>query len=72
MKETFPGDELVRDFVYLGDDGITSGELTITPFNHDHESFGHKTSGNHYIKYNKVRVKSGKIHDGEEFLFRKN
>ncbi len=72
LKETFPGDELVRDFVYLGDDGITSGELAITPFNHDHESFGHKTSGNHYVKDNEVRVKSGKIHDGEEFLFRKN
>lgn len=71
IKEIFPGDELIKDYVYTNPDGVTSGELTITPFNHDHESYGHKSSGNHYIRYSHVEVKSGKIHKGEEFLFRK-
>ena len=71
LKETFPSDELIKDFVYTNANGVTSGELAITPFNHDHESYGHKSSGNHYIRYSHVEVKSGKVHDGEEFLFRK-
>ena len=72
ITETFPSDQLIKDFIYTNADGLTSGELAITPFNHDHESYGHKSSGNHYIRYKHVEVKSGKILDGQEYQFKKS
>ena len=47
--------EKVRNFNY-DIDGNSSGELTATPFNHTHNTYGHKSSGNHHIYYKKVEI----------------
>ena len=48
-------EKVVKSFDYT-QDGEESGELIISHYNHDHHGFGHKTSGNHTVKYNSVRV----------------
>lgn len=53
--ETSETEKVVKSFDYT-QDGEESGELIISHYNHDHHGFGHKTSGNHTVKYNSVRV----------------
>ena len=64
--DTYPTDKIYKDFIY-GPDGAESGKLIISHYNHDHHGFGHKTSGNHSVKYEKVRVKTGKVFRGTKF-----
>lgn len=53
--ETNGSDQVIKSFDYT-QDGNESGELVISHYNHNHHGFGHKTSGNHTVKYGSVRV----------------
>ena len=46
---------VTKSFDYT-QNGEESGELIISHYNHDHHGFGHKTSGNHTVKYKSVKV----------------
>lgn len=66
IHDTYPTEKMYKEFNYKPD-GQETGKLIISHYNHDHHGFGHKTSGNHSVKYEKVRVKTGKIFRGTKF-----
>lgn len=53
--DRFPTEKITREFNYKPN-GTETGKLIITHYNHDHHGFGHKTSGNHCVKYGDVDV----------------
>ena len=53
-----PNETIIKKFDYT-QDGKETGELIITNYNHDHSGYGHKTSGNHSVKYKSVKVGQG-------------
>ena len=55
ITETNPTENFTTVFDYT-QDGKESGELVISHYNHDHDGFGHKTSGNHTVKYSNVEA----------------
>lgn len=64
--ESYPKEKIYKDFIYK-QQGKEMGELKITHYSHSHDGYGHKTSGNHCIKYGKVKIKSGKLFNGHKF-----
>lgn len=64
--DTYPKEQIYKDFNYKPD-GKETGKLIISHYSHDHDGYGHKTSGNHGVKYGKVRVKTGKLFRGKKF-----
>ncbi|UXP31733.1 hypothetical protein N6H18_15395 [Reichenbachiella agarivorans] len=64
--ESFPKEKIYKDYIYKIN-GKESGELIITPYSHEHHGFGHKTSGNHCVKYPTVKIKTGKLFNGHKF-----
>ncbi|MGL1889624.1 MAG: hypothetical protein OCD76_24125 [Reichenbachiella sp.] len=64
--ESYPKEKIYKDYFYKIN-GKEMGKLQITHYSHDHDGFGHKTSGNHCIKYSKVRIKTGKLFNGHKF-----
>lgn len=62
----YPVDKIYKEFVYVKADG-SEGTLSVTPFSHAHNSYGHKTSGNHHVVYDKVEMKTGKVYKGQRF-----
>lgn len=64
--DTYPTEQIYKDFNYKPD-GKETGKLIISHYSHDHDGYGHKTSGNHGVKYKKVRVKTGKLFRGKKF-----
>lgn len=57
--ERSPSEKITKEFNYKPD-GTETGKLIITHYNHDHHGFGHKTSGNHTVKYDNVDIKTEK------------
>jgi hypothetical protein len=55
ISETFNNEKKVRSFEYKKD-GKETGTLIITNYDHDHNGYGHKTSGNHNVLYHDVAV----------------
>lgn len=66
ILDSYPTEKMYKDFNYKPD-GEETGKLIISHYNHDHHGYGHKTSGNHSVKYEKVRVKTGKVYRGTKF-----
>lgn len=64
--EEYPGEQIYKEFDYTINNK-ENGKLVITHYSHDHDGFGHKTSGNHCVKYEKVNIKSGKLLNGTKF-----
>jgi hypothetical protein len=64
--DSFPTEKIYKDFVYSVD-GNDTGNLIITHYNHGHHGYGHKTSGNHSVKYKKVKIRTGKLFRGTKF-----
>lgn len=64
--DTYPTENIYTDFDYKPN-GKETGKLIIAHYNHDHHGYGHKTSGNHGVKYNKVKVITGKLFRGKKF-----
>lgn len=62
----YPVDKIYKEFVYVKKDG-SEGILSVTPFSHSHNNYGHKTSGNHHVVYDKVEMKTGKVYKGQRF-----
>ena len=55
IVETNPGIEIHLEFDYRKG-SRESGVLSIVHYDHDHHGYGHRTSGNHNVIYNKVLV----------------
>ncbi|WP_109829871.1 hypothetical protein [Reichenbachiella versicolor] len=66
IQEKYPDETIYKEFDYTMD-GREDGKLIITHYSHSHHGYGHKTSGNHCVKYQKVSIKSGKMHNGQKF-----
>ena len=64
--EKYPSEEIYKDHDYTMN-GKEDGKLIISHYSHAHHGFGHKTSGNHCVKYDKVNIKSGKMLNGKKF-----
>ncbi|SMD31984.1 hypothetical protein SAMN04488029_0322 [Reichenbachiella faecimaris] len=64
--DTYPTEQIYKDFSYKIE-GKETGKLIISHYSHDHNGYGHKTSGNHGVKYSKVRIKTGKLFRGKKF-----
>lgn len=57
---------LYKDFFYKIN-RVEGGQLIISHYSHDHHGYGHKTSGNHTVHYDNVRIKSGVLFNGHKF-----
>ena len=66
MIEHYPKKDLYKDFYYKIN-GVEGGQLIISHYSHDHHGYGHKTSGNHTVHYDNVRIKSGVLFNGRKF-----
>jgi len=66
ILEEYPDETIYKEFNYTKD-GREDGQLIITHYSHSHQGYGHKTSGNHCVKYEKVNIKSGKLFNGKKF-----
>ncbi|MEO9803039.1 MAG: hypothetical protein ABJF04_07320 [Reichenbachiella sp.] len=64
--DSYPTEKIYKDYNYKPD-GKETGRLIIAHYSHDHHGYGHKTSGNHGVKYSKVRIKTGKLFRGKKF-----
>ncbi|WP_109829551.1 hypothetical protein [Reichenbachiella versicolor] len=64
--EHYPKKDLYKDFYYKIND-VEGGQLIISHYSHDHHGYGHKTSGNHTVHYDNVRIKSGVLFNGHKF-----
>lgn len=64
--DSFPSEQIYKEFNYRPA-GKETGKLIITHYSHDHHGYGHKTSGNHSVKYNKMKIKTGKLFRGKKF-----
>ena len=60
IKEDFQGDTTFTKFDYTID-GKEDGKLVITHYSHAHHGYGHKTSGNHCVRYENVNVTKEKV-----------
>lgn len=66
MVESYPKEKIYKDYFYKIE-GKEVGQLVITHYSHSHDGFGHKTSGNHTVKYPQVKIKTGKLFNGHKF-----
>lgn len=66
LIDAYPTEKIYTDFDYRPE-GKESGRLIIAHYNHDHHGYGHKTSGNHGVRYGKIKVKTGKLFRGKKF-----
>ncbi|MBU2913234.1 MULTISPECIES: hypothetical protein [Reichenbachiella] len=66
IVESYPKEKIYKDFFYTIN-RQESGKLIITHYSHEHHGYGHTTSGNHGVKYPKVRIKTGKLFNGHKF-----
>ncbi|MFY0625685.1 MAG: hypothetical protein JXR07_05295 [Reichenbachiella sp.] len=66
IREHFPKKDLYKDFKYQHNRQEV-GRLILSNYSHDHHGYGHKTSGNHTVKYDQVEVKSGVLFNGRKF-----
>lgn len=66
IREHYPKKDLYKDFNYL-QNKVEMGQLQITPYSHGHNGYGHHTSGNHTVHYERVNIKSGVLYNGHKF-----
>ncbi|MEO9967214.1 MAG: hypothetical protein ABJF11_15555 [Reichenbachiella sp.] len=64
--DSYPSEKIYKEYNYKPD-GKETGKLIITHYNHDHHGYGHKTSGNHGVKYQRIKIKTGKLFRGKKF-----
>ncbi|WP_109831906.1 hypothetical protein [Reichenbachiella versicolor] len=57
VKEEFDGQTKLTKYDYTVD-GKEDGKLIISQYSHAHNGYGHKTSGNHCVKYENVNVET--------------
>ncbi|PIB35485.1 hypothetical protein BFP72_08810 [Reichenbachiella sp. 5M10] len=66
IVESYPKEKIYKDYIYKVNRQET-GNLIITHYSHAHDGYGHKTSGNHCVKYPTVKIKTGKLFNGHKF-----
>lgn len=66
IVDSYPSEKIYKDFNYKPE-GKETGRLIIAHYSHEHHGYGHKTSGNHGVKYSKVKIKTGKLFRGKKF-----